>query len=70
MFRRDKWWHREIERMRRDHAAREAELIATICHLHGRPLPTPPAAFDPTLAPDPEPKPRYVAAPEQYPLDS
>lgn len=70
MFRRDKWWHREIEKMRRDHAAREAELIATICHLNGRPIPQPVEAtrFDPTTAPDPETQPHYVAAPEQYPL--
>lgn len=39
MFRRDKWWHREIEKIRREHAAREADLIATICHLSGKPLP-------------------------------
>lgn len=42
MFRRDKWWHREIEKLRREHAAREAELISTICRLAGNPQPTPP----------------------------
>jgi hypothetical protein len=38
--RRDKWWHREIEKIRRENAAREADLIATICRLAGKPAPT------------------------------
>jgi hypothetical protein len=44
----DKWWHREIEKIRRDAANREAELIATICHLAGKPLPA-------DTEPEPEP---------------
>lgn len=64
MFRRDKWWHREIERIRRDAAAREAELIRTICHLTGKPLPTP----GEPATPAPEPVPRgWIANPDQLP---
>lgn len=62
MFRRDKWWHREIERMRRDYDAREAELIATICRLVGKPHPS-------EWTPPPEPQPRtWTASPEQLPV--
>lgn len=52
MFRRDKWWHREIEKIRREHAAREHELIATICHLSGRPQPATTAPVDTTDEPE------------------
>lgn len=48
MFRRDKWWHREIERMRREHAAERTELLETISRLAGKPVPIP-------YAPEPEP---------------
>ena len=71
MFRTAKWYMRELERRDRAHAAERAELIKTICHLTGRPLPEiepPVKPFDPTTAPDAEKPPRYVAAPEQYPL--
>lgn len=62
MFRRDKWWHREIEKMRRENAAREADLVATICHLSGKPLPTP--SVEREAQPE---RVKYAAAPEQYP---
>lgn len=53
MLRRDKWWHREIEKIRREHAAREAQLIATICRLAGNPEPEP-APARPVVAPQPD----------------
>jgi hypothetical protein len=62
VFRRDRWWNREIERRERAWAAERAELIATICHLSGKPLrvPQPPAA---------EPEPRtWTPSPEQQPI--
>lgn len=48
MFRGDKWWVREIERMNRAHAADRAELVATICRLSGKPMPD---AWQPTVRP-------------------
>lgn len=51
-----------IERMERQYAAERAELISTICHLSGRPLPT--------VAEPREPEPQrelLYAQPEQYP---
>ena len=47
--RREKWWVREIERMNRAHAADRADLVATICHLSGKPLPV-------ESAPEPSPE--------------
>lgn len=41
MFRREKWWHREIERMRREHNAQIDGLLETISRLAGKPAPPP-----------------------------
>lgn len=64
MLNRDRWWHREIERMRREHNAQVQTLIETIAHLSGKPLP----AGDPIPWLPPEPR-QWTAAPEQMPLD-
>lgn len=39
MRRSDRWWHREIEKVRREAAVREDRLIAAIAHLSGNPFP-------------------------------
>lgn len=49
MFRRDRWWHRELDRVRREHAAERAQLVATICRLAGNPEPD--TAVRPTAPP-------------------
>lgn len=65
MIRRDKWWLRELERINREHREERAELIATIAHLAGQPLP------DRGWGGDPEPlhqdRPRTLADPDQLP---
>lgn len=54
---------RTLERMERQYAAERSELISTICHLAGRPLPS----FDePPPTQEPERELTY-ALPEQYP---
>lgn len=64
MFRRDKWWNREIEKMRREHAQERAELIATISRLAGKPVPT-----ERVTAPKTEPTPPlWTPSPEQQPI--
>lgn len=40
MLRRERWWVRELERRERAWEAERAQLVATVCHLAGKPLPT------------------------------
>ena len=63
MFRRDRWWIREIERINRAHAAERAELISTISRLAGKPERTTTVA-----KPDPEPV-SWTPSPEQLPVN-
>lgn len=66
MFRRDKWWVHELERINAAHRAERAELIATIAHLSDRPLPERGWERGVEHA-HPLERPRLLADPEQLP---
>jgi hypothetical protein len=59
VFRRDRWWNREIERRERAWATERAELVATICRLASIRA----AGDDYVSEPDPEPEPDTDFAP-------
>jgi hypothetical protein len=52
MFKRDRWWIREIERLNREHAHERALLVQTIARLSGKPDPN---EAPPVMEPAPEP---------------
>lgn len=52
MFRRDRWWIREIERINRQHAQERLELLQTISRMVGKPDPSEPLFV--ADEPDPE----------------
>lgn len=65
IFRRDKWWVRELERINREHARERGLLVATIARMAGAPDP---AERPPLETEEPEqPVWSLTASPEQLP---